>query len=79
MKIYICNVGEQGNEWKFFKTDFNADVGDYFMLVFIAIKGDGSKGDIALDDILVSEGRCNLRKCHSGYTGNDISVNVSWI
>ena len=49
-------TGDIGKEWNVARVPI--DLSEDFQLVFSASVGDGNLGDIALDDILLSQGSC---------------------
>ncbi|XP_078483553.1 MAM and LDL-receptor class A domain-containing protein 1 isoform X3 [Ciona intestinalis] len=51
-------IGSQGNRWNYGYYEFQADI--TYSLWFEGIRG-GFDGDIAIDDISVTEGRCPLK------------------
>lgn len=50
--------GDKGKKWNYQILNLKQDIGLY-QIVFEAIRGDGSKGDIALDDIFIANRQCN--------------------
>ncbi|XP_006817542.2 MAM and LDL-receptor class A domain-containing protein 1-like [Saccoglossus kowalevskii] len=49
-------VGEVGNSWVYHEVSFYA--GEYFQIAFDGVVGTSYDGDIAIDDIAITEGRC---------------------
>ncbi|KAM7440722.1 hypothetical protein ABFA07_010120 [Porites harrisoni] len=48
--------GENGNRWRFGQTALNSP--NYYKFVLEGTVGGGSKGDIAMDDLMVLDGNC---------------------
>ena len=51
-------TGNQGPGWQEHRISFRTDANDLFTIVITASRGNGERGDIALDDIKVTEGSC---------------------
>ena len=49
--------GNKGKKWNYQILNLKQDIGHY-KIVFEAVRGDGSKGDIALDDIVIANRQC---------------------
>ena len=49
--------GNKGKKWNYQILNLKQDIGHY-KIVFEATWGDGSKGDIALDDIVIANRQC---------------------
>ncbi|XP_078357060.1 uncharacterized protein LOC144641914 [Oculina patagonica] len=52
--------GDQGNRWRFGQTALNSQISYRFVLE--GTVGNGSKGDIALDDLTILDGICEMIK-----------------
>jgi len=46
-----------GNDWALARTDIVSS--ESFQIVFEGVRGDDFRGDVAIDDILITEGLCN--------------------
>lgn len=52
---YFTKSGNQGNQWLFEEVDLSGFAGDTIVLRWSATKGNGSQGDIAIDEIVVDD------------------------
>ena len=52
---YFTKTGNQGNQWLFEEIDLSGFTGDTIALRWSAIKGGGSQGDIAIDEVVVDD------------------------
>ena len=54
-QTYWTAQGNQGNAWQFVEVDLGAFAGDTIALRWAAKKGNGSQGDIAIDQLVVDD------------------------
>ena len=52
---YFTQSGNQGNQWNFQEVDLSGFAGDTIVLRWSATKGNGSQGDIAIDEVVVED------------------------
>ena len=52
---YFTKSGNQGNQWIFEEVDLAGFAGDTIVLRWISSKGNGSQGDIAIDEVIVDD------------------------
>ncbi|VDI81604.1 Hypothetical predicted protein [Mytilus galloprovincialis] len=59
MPIWTVN-GEQGTGWIYQAIDITYK-NEYYQIMFEGVRGDGNKGDIALDDITITNSHCEAK------------------
>jgi len=52
---YFTKSGSQGNQWQYEEVDLAGFAGDTIVLRWSATKGNGSQGDIAVDEVVVND------------------------
>jgi len=52
---YFTKSGNQGNQWYYEEVDLAGFAGDTIVLRWLATKGNGSQGDIAVDEVVVND------------------------
>ena len=52
---YFTKSGNQGNQWIFEEVDLAGFAGDTIVLRWVSSKGNGSQGDIAIDEVIVDD------------------------
>ena len=52
---YFTQSGNQGNQWVYQEVDLSGFAGDTIALRWSATKGNGSQGDIAIDEVVVED------------------------
>ena len=62
-KRYLTLEGEQGNQWLEEYIEIPPmSTGEVFQVQFVAKRGIGFAGDIAIDDVSLKEGACSMGK-----------------
>ncbi|EDO28586.1 predicted protein [Nematostella vectensis] len=56
-KLLWLRSGQQGMKWR--KADINISSSSRYRIIFEGVRGNGYTGDIALDDISFTNGKCN--------------------
>lgn len=74
-KLLFQRSGDQGNVWRHAHASVPAvSQGAQFTLKFVATTGKSYEGDIAIDDLTMTDGGCSYGVCNCHFYSQNINV-----